>query len=579
MSWELSPRRYGVRRDRGVPIETRSGVVLDCDVFRPDTEGAFPVLLSLAPYPIEDQVAHFVPTPMRYPTAHIEAGDPEFYVRRGYVHVIGNLPGTGASTGEFDHMGPATIEAVYDAIVWASQQPWSTGRVGMVGMSYYGMIQQLVAALEPPGLAALFCPFSVTDQYRDTYYKGGIFGYAFLKGWAVALRHARLRATFVEAVGEERFRELVEEAKSDPELTRVPAVMEILEDVEDPVNRFLAEMIVNPLLSAHYAPRNVDYEREITVPAYLGACWGIYGLHLPGAFRSFESLRGPRKLTIGPPAYLDRPVTQYQYESLRWFDHWLKDNDTGFLDEPSVQLFVENTGEWRSGDEWPLPETRFTPFNLHEGGLLFEREFWPDEPSEVLADAPDDRGTLTYTTPPFREATELCGPIVLNLWASTTGAELLWFASILEIDPEGTERLLTRGWLRGSQRRRDPERSKPWQPLHVHEEREPLVPGEIYEFNVEVRPYAILLGPSSRLRLRIRTTDEDDEVPDILHNHAVGLLAGAETNRVTVYHDAERPSHLLLPIVRGNRIGTFYSGGRLEPLERAWDTPVERGAA
>jgi len=576
-TWRTSPRAYGVRRDRGTKVPTSSGVRLDCDVFRPDADGRFPVILSLAPYPIEDQAAPLTPGPMRYPNAHIEAGDPHFYARRGYVHVVGNLPGTGESEGFFDHMGPDTIRAVYDAIAWCAEQPWSDGNVGMFGMSYYGMIQPLVAMLEPPALKAIFCPFSVTDQYRDTYYKGGIFGYAFLRGWSVALRRARLRATYAESVGEDRFRELVERAKADPENQLVPSVMEVLADVDDPVNRFLAEIVVNPLLGEHYDPRCVDYSRGCTVPGYFGACWGIYGLHLPGAFRSFTRWNGPARLTIGPPAYLDRPIVQYQYESLRWFDHWLKGNDTGLMDEPPVQVFVDNANEWRSGQTWPLTQTRFTPFYLHENGLLFEREFWPHEPHDVITDSPLERGGVSYATPAFRDDVELCGPVVLTLFASTTGTEALFFASLHEVGPDGADRLLTRGWLRGSQRELDEDESTPWWPVHRHRRRVPMEPGEIYELAVDIRPIGVLLRAGSRLRLTIRTTDVGDPNPDILSDHAVGLVSGAQHNRVFIHHDEDHPSVLVLPVTRGNRIGTFLSGGRLEPLAAAHGTDSSGG--
>lgn len=568
--WQSSKREFRAVCDRDLRIPVSAGFDLGADVVRPDSSQTFPVILSLSPYPIDDQMAPITPMPMRYPNAHMEAGDPYFYARHGYVHVVGNLPGTGDSGGRFDHMGPDTIQAVYDAIAWASNQLWSDGNVGMFGMSYFGMIQPLVAMLRPPALKALFCPFSATDQYRDTYYKGGIFGYGFIKGWSVALRKSRIRSTFAESVGRERFLELVEEAKRDPELAAVPDVMEILNNIGDPVNSFLAELIVNTFLTEHYLPRNVDYGVGLEIPAYFGACWGIYGLHLPGAFRSFERWKGPRRVTIGPAAYLDRPIVQYQYESLRWFDHWLKGVDTGMLEEDPVQVFIERSGEWRSGQEWPLKDAKFTPFYLHANGLMFEREVFPAEPPTTFTDSPFERGTATFTTPPFREATEICGPMVLQLYGSTTGTEVLWYASILEVDADDQEHLLTRGWMRGSQRKLEPRLSTPWLPVQEDLGREPLEPGAIYEFNIAVRPYGILMRPGTRLRLRIRTTDKGDEVPDILHNHAVGLLAGAQHNRVSIHHDEDHPSSLLLPITKGNRIGTFVSGGTLEPLENAY---------
>jgi uncharacterized protein len=116
----------------------------------------------------------------------------------------------------------------------------------------------------------------------------------------------------------------------------------------------------------------VDYGRT-DVPGYFGACWGLHGLHLPAAFRSFGAWQGPKKLVVGPPLYLDRPFYQMHHEALRWFDHWLAGNDTGFLAEPPVRLFVPGTGEWRQAAEWPLPQTRWTEFYLHQGGLARQK--------------------------------------------------------------------------------------------------------------------------------------------------------------------------------------------------------------
>src|SRR5262245_33470531 len=186
--------------------------------------------------------------------------------------------------------------------------------------------------------------------------------------------------------------------------------------------------------------------------------------------------KGPKTMTIGPPIYLHRPLYQYAYESLRWFDHWLKRIDTGMLDEPPIHLFIEGTGRWKTAETWLLPETRWTPFYLHFNGLLSEHEYWPNEGLTTYEDSPFRRGEVQFWTPKMVEATELCGPVVLNLYGSTTDSDVLWFVSILHRDAAGKERLLTRGWLRGSQRALDEARSKPWRPYHKHDKREPLKP-------------------------------------------------------------------------------------------------------
>jgi predicted acyl esterase len=293
----------------------------------------------------------------------------------------------------------------------------------------------------------------------------------------------------------------------------------------------------------------------------------MYGLHLPGDLRSYQAWPGPKRLRIGPPIYLDRPVYQYDYESLRWFDQWLKEVDTGILEEPPVALFIEGTGEWKTAADWPVPGTRWTPFYLHSRGLLSEHEFWPNEGFTTYEDSPFSRGSAEWWTPPMVEATELCGPVVLNLHGSTTDREVLWFVSIVHRDAEGKERLLSRGWLRGSQRKVDEQRSTPWQPYHAHERREPLTPNEVYEFNIEVRPVGILLKPGERIGVRIKGAD--DEPPTFPHERvATGHLARVNASHVSVHHNAEYPSHVLLPVTRGNRIGTYISGGKLPPLAK-----------
>ncbi len=205
----------------------------------------------------------------------------------------------------------------------------------------------------------------------------------------------------------------------------------------------------------------------------------MFGFHMPGDMRAFQNWRGTRRMIMGPPIYLDRPVYQYAYESLRWFDHWLKGMDNGIMDEPAVKLFIVGSNEWKTADDFPVPGTRWTPFYLHPDGYLSEHECWTDDATSSYADSAFERGAIEFATPPMVENTEICGPIVLNIYGSTTDTEVLWFTSLWLIEEDGERRMLTRGWLRGSQRALDAEKSKPWQPVHAHTKHEPLTPGEI----------------------------------------------------------------------------------------------------
>ena len=368
-----------------------------------------------------------------------------------------------------------------------------------------------------------------------------------------------------EKWGEAKYTQAVEAALADPEISSVPYLVDALSNPDAGANSMLVDIIVNNLCNEFHKERSVDFE-NCRIPAYFGGDWGLYGLHLPGDIRAIEKWNGPKKLTIGPPVYLDRPLYQYAYESLRWFDHWLKGIDTGIVEEPPIHLFIVGANEWKHAHEWPLPETKWTPFYLHADGLLSEHDSGRTTDPLRTKIRLQQHGEIEFKTPPIVENTEICGPIVLNLYGSTTATEILWFVSLWHFDAEDRCTLLTRGWLRGSQRKLDLAASKPWQPVHAHDRREPLEPNKIYEFNIEIRPYGILLKPGERIGIKIKSADND--VPrNYLELVGIGHVSRAEVSQVTVHHNADHPSHLLLPITKGNRIGTFISGGKLPSVK------------
>jgi predicted acyl esterase len=568
-TWRTSERQYGVVAEHDVLIPMRDGVELAASVFRPDGDGRFPAIVGLHPY---DPVAQWAPIAaggfsavgalrpgQEKGNGFLEAGDPSFFVRRGYVHVIANVRGTGESGGTYPFLADPEPRDGYDLIEWVARQPWCDGQVGMFGVSYFGRIQLFVAAQNPPHLRCIFAPWASTDQYRDAFYHGGILN----KNWAVhwgrtSLHNCRYESECRREWGEERYRAAVAQAQRDEELRGAPDVLAALQQLQTSAGALLGDIVINPYDGPFWEKRRLRYD-TIEVPAYIGADWSLYGLHLPGAFRSWENLRGPKKMIVGPQAYLDRPVYQLQYESLRWFDYWLKGVDTGIMDEPPVRLFLMGTHQWREATEWPLPETRWTPFYLHENGLLWEREHYPNEGYTSFADSPWARGYLEFTSPPLVEETEVIGPAVLTLYASTTDDEVLWFVSLWEVAPDGRERVLTRGWLRGSHRAVDPARSAPWLPVHPHTDAEPLRPGTPYEFQIQIMPTANLFKGGSRFKLRIACAD--DEPAHSLDAIATGHIRRQAPSRVTVYHDDAHPSCLYLPITRGNILGTYISGG------------------
>jgi predicted acyl esterase len=227
------------------------------------------------------------------------------------------------------------------------------------------------------------------------------------------------------------------------------------------------------------------------------------------------------------------------------------------MEEPPIRVFVRGTQQWKNSSEWPLPETKWTPFYLHEGGLLWEREHFPNEGSSSFSDSPWGREHLEFSSPELVEETEVIGPVLLNFYASTTDDEVLWFVSLREVDAHGKEKVLTE--VGEGQREVAPDRSKRWEPYHPHARSEPLIPGKIYEFNIAIVATANLFKAGSRIKLKI--TCCDDQPDNALEAIAGGHIRRQSGSRVTVYHNDQYPSHLLLPVTAGNVIGTFVSGG------------------
>ena len=403
-SWQTSPRDYAVTIERGVRIPMDDGVTLDCNVYRPDSGGKFPVILAPSPYPLEAQEAKMMPVGFIYSRAFIESGDYDFFARRGYVFVIATIRGAHRSEGVFGNLepDPRSVEDMVHMVDWAAKQPWSDGNVGMTGVSYFSMMAKRAAQLSPPNLKAIFSLYGFSDGYRDLFYHGGIFTHVFVEQWCRRQSpffriENRLKAEW----GEEKYAEAIQAMLRDGEINSVPALVAALRNPDAGGAPMLNEIMLNPLDTEYHKPRKVDFARASKVPAYVGADWGMAGLHLPGDVRAYEEWAGPKKMIIGPPLYLDRPAYQYAFEQLRWFDYWLKGVDTEIMEEDPVNLFIVGANEWKSAREWPLPETKWTPFYLHVDGLLSEHEFWPGEGASTYEDSPFSHGRLTFTTPPM----------------------------------------------------------------------------------------------------------------------------------------------------------------------------------
>ena len=567
--WQTSERQYEVVVERDVEIPVDGGdVTLAADVFRPETDEPVPAVIGASAYPKEYQSAEIKPKSIGPQMAWIESGDPRHFARRGYASVIVNVRGTGKSTGKWRNTDAREAQDIVDAMDYLAGEDWCTGEYGMFGVSYFARIQKMVASLQPERLKAVFAPWGGTDPYRGKFYHGGILSHEFTDEWRTHWDNPRAYNWTKENRPEE-YEELIEEALEDPEIYAHDSLVEVLRDPNDKTDPFLLDIILNDTDNEYYEERRVDH-KKCEVPAYLGSGWGIYGLHLPGDMRSWREWQGPKKMLVGPPRYLDRPVYQLQPEAIRWFDYWIKGEDNGIMDEPPVKLFVMGADEWKETVDWPVPDTEWQRFYLHDDELLFERDHWTGEGYTTYEDGPYRHESVEFTTPPLVENTEVIGPMTLHFYASTTGEDALFFVELFELDEGGDERELSRGWLRGSMRKVDPERSEPWRVYHPYDESEPLEPGEIYEFYVNIKPTGKLFEAGERIGVRISSADVGGgwgNDGDVTWSQAVatGHVYRQSVDRITVYHNEDYPSSLLLPVTEGNLVGTFYSGGEPTP--------------
>ncbi len=558
---KISKRQYEIIAERSISVPMSDGITIDVDIFRPASQDKFPALVALSSFDKEAQSDRIWPAAPRsrrirgMADADIEAGPIDFFVRRGYVYIVGSVRGTGSSGGAYRYRCPKECRDLYEVIEWAAEQPWCDGNVGMQGIGYFVAHQIDVATMAPPHLKAIAPISSFFDNYRYFWWKGGILASGFAR-WLISMTNMDIHtqeSVLKEELGEEGYKEAIARALADKDLCADPAIVEALQNPDIPSNAAFLDIVLHPLYGKFWQDRATEDFGKVKIPVYHAS-----SEHRPGALYHWPEFQVPQKLFSFPKPYSDRPYYQAAWEVLRWYDYWLKGIDTGIMDEPRVRIFVEGSNEWLVADDYPIPGTKWIPFNLHSNHSLCEIEPWPDAPSASYDDAPSNRGSLEYKTAPMVENTEVVGPIVLNLYASCRGTDMNFFVGMWDEDPDGKKLCLTRGWLKASHRETDPERSKPYLPYHTHTNPQPLVPGRVYEFNIPLFPTANLFKAGHRIMLKISSADD---VPERLSEVRMTHIVSQTPNTITVYHNARYPSHLLLPITKGNIVGTYVSGG------------------
>lgn len=528
----LSEPEFAIRREDNVPVAMRDGIKLLADVHRPDGAGRFPALVALSPYPRQMQG-------LGIPAGFVEAGQSDFFVPRGYAHVIVNCRGTCGSDGTYDFWGPAEQHDLYDLIEWVAAQPWCNGEVGMIGVSYFAIEQFRAALQKPPHLRAIF-PFSgTTDIYREIFWHGGMFNGRFASRYFAGIgmlskrKDAFFRSSVIEVANKILRSPRVHAKLAAPHKDTLKVFELALRFAYDahPWDEIFADVAVeHQFYDAFWAFRDMTHRiGEIDIPMYIGADWENVCMHLDTPFAIFDGIdkSAPHRCSITPRGSLSWPWESLHVEALAWYDHWLKKRDTGILEGPPIRYYLEGADEWRTADTWPLPQTRFADWHLRADGLLGD-ERGPEGAREYLylpkaidlpknANPPRLPGVLSWDTAPIQQATDMVGPFKLALLASSTASDVDWIVKLQLVDATGSASDLTQGWLRASHRALDPVLSRPYRPVHPHDRAEPLVPGEPTWFEIAIVPTAQRLKPGQRLRLLLTSDDEGFAMQGLSH--------------------------------------------------------------
>lgn len=551
-SWfsKLSPQAYNVKEERNQFAPMRDGVKLACDVFRPTEAGRYPAILSFSPYgkDVQRVLEKQHPHSSRLGNGGQEAGDTAFFVSRGYVHIIADTRGAGDSEGIYDFQGKTEQQDGYDLVEWIAAQPWCDGNVGMLGMSYFAVVQNLIATQQPPHLKAI-APFEAyTDRYRHSVYHGGILNEGFFHQWWEHLSIDVAKPLIYRYLSREEVERRRQKLYQQPEIQVSPYLH--LQLKYESKNPLLFDFLIEPHDGPYYRERSA-YERldRIKIPTLLFNRWSGWPIHLAGSFQAWEGIDAPKKMYIGETEYMTgpmRPWRDHQDVILRWYDHWLKGNDTGMMDEPPIEILVKGSNEWRAEREWPLARTQWTRFWLQPEGKLAAQPAPPGQDSfsndPYIRPGKLSQG-LDYVLPPAEQDLEITGPLALYLKASLDQPEATWFINVKNRAPDGKTTVVTKGWLRASHRKLDPDKSTPHKPYHPHEMSEPVPVGEIVEYAIDIRDTSLVLLKGHQLVLEVRGQDTPAEDPVWYH------LCNPVETRHTIHYGGEEGSYLLLPVI------------------------------
>lgn len=557
-----------ILRYRAVPM--RDGVKLYADVYLPRAEGRYPVLVVRTPYGVQRDGVH--ETMMKF-------------AQRGYAVVMNDTRGRYESEGKWE---PFRTEAEdgYDTIEWAAKQSWSNGKVATQGGSYLGHVQWRAGSLQPPSLVAMFPAVASTNIYANWITLNGAWRLSFNYGWGVVRMPNRIMLP--QYWHSESY--APPELKYETILNHLPLNNGDLESAGYAVQHY-RDWVAHPDYDAYWKAISDEEDfSKVKVPVHTSGGW--FDIFVQGTINGYvgmrkhggtEKARRESRMIIG--AWGHGPSQKFgdvdfgpinnrnQFETeLRWFDHYLLGKDNGIDRQPPVEIFYMGINQWQHEQDWPIPGTKFTPLYLASGGAANtpagngtlsakaasgspsdQYRYDPNDPVPTLGGnnccgtptvaGPKDqrplaqrKDILVYTGEALSEPLAIAGPVKMKLFAATDGPDTDWVVKLIDVHPNGFAMNVCEGILRARYRKGA---DKP----------ELLKAGEVYEYEVDLVGTANVFLPGHRIRVDITSSHfpQFDRNPNT--GEPFGTSAKVRVAQQTVFHTAQRASHILLPVV------------------------------
>jgi uncharacterized protein len=552
----LSQPSHLMVRDDDVHVPMRDGVNLLADVHRPAEASRYPVLIAASPYPRQIQ-------DLGAPAGFIEAGASDFFVPRGYVHVIANNRGTSGSGGTFGFFDGQERRDMHDLVEWAAVQPWSDGNVGMIGISYFAGTQMEAAVERPPHLKAIMPIAGTFDLYESATHHGLVssgFITPFLAMIGMTSGHTNKlwRSKLIDAVRALLLTPSIHKkfatANGEAAIAGLRVLLRLRHDPHPWDDLWRAIAAEHPLRDAWWEERNLlPLLDRVEAPVYLGCDWQNVPLHLPHTFTAYERLTNSKHVQVALMGEhgLAWPWESLHIEALAWFDHWLKGRDTGILEGPRVRYVIPDAEGFRASHTWPPADVAMRGYALRADGGLAEQEGEAGARAYMNLGAglnrphvseTDPPSFLTWDSVPLIQDLDIAGAIELQLDAACTAPDTAFIAVLQDLDEAGKETHVTAGYLRAGLRKVDEAGSKSGAPVLPCREFEAVPIGEIVRYRIPLVPNARRFRTGHRLRLYLTTDDQADEKPALM----MFRHASIGTSSLNTIHSSSR---LLLPVL------------------------------